>query len=103
MFKIDPEPTFKASLTIVGQGREQVLNVVYRHKQRSDYIALLDRVRAGDVQVSDALLQLVESWDADGPLNAETIAKLQEAQPGVDWAIVSGYTEALTVARKGNL
>jgi len=102
MFSIEPNPMFKASLVIVGQGREQTLNVVYRHKPRSEYIALLEKVRAGDVSVTDALLQLLESWDADGPLDADTIAKLQEAQPGVDWAIVSGYSEALTVARKGN-
>ncbi|HET7592923.1 MAG TPA: phage tail assembly chaperone [Rhodanobacteraceae bacterium] len=102
MFSIEPNPTFKASLVIVGQGREQTLNVVYRHKPRSEYIALLEKVRSGDVPVADALLQLVESWDADAPLEAGTIEKLQEAQPGVDWAIVSGYTEALTVARKGN-
>lgn len=102
MFSIEPNPTFKASLTLIGQGREQVLNVVYRHKPRSEYIALLESVRSGETSAADALLNLVESWDADGPLDAETIAKLQEAQPGVDWAIVSGYTEALTVARKGN-
>lgn len=102
MFKIDSEPTFKASLTIVGQGREQVLNLVYRHKPRSEYLTLLEDLRANKVQVTDAILQLVESWDADGPLDADTITKLQEAQPGVDWAIVSGYTEALTVARKEN-
>lgn len=102
MFTIEPNPTFKASLVIVGQGREQTLNVVYRHKPRSEYITLLEKVRAGDVPVADALLQLVESWDADAPLDADTITQLQESQPGIDWAIVSGYTDALTVARKGN-
>lgn len=102
MFTIEPNPTFKASLTIVGQGREQVLNLVYRHKPRSEYLKLLEDLRANKTQVTDAILQLVESWDADGPLDADTITKLQEAQPGVDWAIVSGYTEALTVARKEN-
>lgn len=102
MFSIEPNPTFKASLVITGQGREQTLNVVYRHKPRSEYITLLEKVRAGDVPVADALLQLVESWDADAPLDADTITKLQESQPGIDWAIVSGYTDALTVARKGN-
>lgn len=102
MFAIEPNPTFKASLTLVGQGREQVLNVVYRHKPRSEYIQLLESVRSGETSATDALLALVESWDADAPLDADTIAKLQETQPGVDWAIVSGYTEALTVARKGN-
>lgn len=102
MFRIEPDPTFKASLVLTGQGREQTLNVTFRHKPRKEYLALLDDVRKGKKTTADALLELVAEWDADGELDAKTIERLQEAQPGVDWAIVSGYSDALTVARKGN-
>lgn len=102
MFKIAANPTFDASLTIVGQGREQKLNVTYRHKPRADYLALLKSVSKGDKSVADAILEVVEKWDADADLSAKSIAMLQEQQPGADWAILSGYGEALAVARKGN-
>lgn len=102
MFKIAAEPTFDAGLTIVGQGREQKLNVTYRHKPRADYLALLEAVSKGDKTVSAAILEVVAKWDADAELSAKSIELLQDQQPGADWAILSGYGEALAVARKGN-
>lgn len=102
MFQIKSNPIFDATLTIVGQGREQNLNVTYRHKPRADYLAMLEAVSKGDKTVSAAILEVVAKWDADAELSAESIAHLQEQQPGADWAILSGYGEALAVARKGN-
>lgn len=102
MFQIKSNPTFDATLTIVGQGREQQLNVTFKHKPRKDYLALLEKVGKGETPVSDALLSLLAKWDADGDLSAKSIELLQEEQPGADWAILSGYGEALAVARKGN-
>lgn len=102
MFTIKANPTFDASLTIVGQGREQKLNVTFRHMARADYLSLLENVSKGDTTVSEALIALIEKWDADADLSAASIALLQEQQPGADWAILSAYGEALAVARKGN-
>jgi hypothetical protein len=102
MFKVAANPTFNACLTIVGQGREQQLNVTFKHKPRADYLALLEAVGKGDKSVADAILEVVEKWDADAELSVESIELLQEQQPGADWAILSGYGEALAVARKGN-
>lgn len=102
MFKIAANPTFDAALTIVGQGREQKLNVTFKHKPRAEYLALLESVGKGETPVSDALLSLLAKWDADAELSAESLALLQEEQPGADWAILSAYGEALAVARKGN-
>lgn len=102
MFKIKADPTFEAAITIVGQGREQKLNVVFRHKKRSEYLALLERLKNDEASSADVILEVVDSWDADMPLTAASIAELQDEQPGVDWAIVQTYGEALAVARKGN-
>jgi hypothetical protein len=101
MFKIEANPTFEACLTIVGQGREQQLNVTFKHKTRAAYLELLENVGKGDVSVPDALLSLIDKWDADADLSAKSIELLQENQPGADWAILSGYGEALAVSRKG--
>lgn len=102
MFHIDPNPTFKASLRLHGQGRTQTLNVVYRHKDRDEFTALLESLSKGDVSAADVVLALVESWDADAPLEPASVERLGKVQPGADMAIIDGYSEALTVARAKN-
>ena len=105
MFKINAEPTFEAALTIVGQGREQVLNVTFRHKTHTQYSDLLLKLadpKKSKLDTADVVLELVEKWDADAELTKENVVKLRENQPGADWAIITGFGEALTVARKGN-
>lgn len=102
MFKIAANPTFDANLTIVGQGREQTLKVTFKHKAKSEYLAMLEQIREGKLTVPDAILSIVTKWNADEELSAASIVKLQDEQPGSDWAIVTGYGEALSVARKGN-
>lgn len=102
MFKIQSDPTFDAKLTITGQGREQVLNVTFRHKTRTEYMALLQSIADAKMDTADAVVSLVEKWDADAPLGVESVRALQDQQPGAEWAILTGYGEALAVARKGN-
>lgn len=102
MFDVKAPETFEATLTIVGQGREQKLPVVFRHKTRTEYSELLESVSKGEVKDVDAVLALVESWQANADLSAETLKALDDAQPGALWAIVTGYSHALAVARKGN-
>lgn len=102
MFKIKADPTFDASLTIVGQGREQTLKVTFRHKTRTEYADMLQAMSKGKLDTPSAILQLVEKWEADAELNKENVKALCDHQPGADWAIITGYGEALTVARKGN-
>ncbi len=102
MFDVKPPETFKATLTIVGQGREQKLPVVFRHKTRTEYADLLKEVAEGKVADVDAVMALVDSWDANADLDAATLKALDDSQPGSLWAIVTGYGQALGVARKGN-
>jgi hypothetical protein len=102
MFKIKADPTFNAALTIIGQGREQKLTLTFRHRSRAEYLAMLDKLSTGEIEPADALLDIVEKWDADADLPRENILLLQENQPGADLAILQGYGEALAVARKGN-
>lgn len=102
MFKVAAPETIPATLTIVGQGREQKLKLVFRHMPRTAYADLLDAVAKGEKKPEDAVLSMIESWEADAELSANTIRQLAEDQPGSDWAILTGYGEALAVARKGN-
>lgn len=102
MFRIKSEPTFSATLTIVGQGREQKLELVFRHRTRTEYADILDAVAKGEKSIEDAVLDVVESWVADAELNRESLKLLEEHQHGACWAILTGYQNALAVARKGN-
>jgi len=102
MFKIKSDPTFPATLTIVGQGREQKLELVFRHRTRTEYADLLKAVGETSKTLEAAVLDVVDSWTADAPLSEETLKLLEEHQPGACWAILTGYQNALAVARKGN-
>lgn len=102
MFKIKPDPTFDASVTIVGQGREQKLECTFNHMSRQQYTAMLEAMATGALDTADAILLVIAKWNADGELNRENVRALCDLQPGADWAIITGYGDALTVARKGN-
>lgn len=100
MFKIKQEPTFPGSIKIVSMGREQALNVTFRAVTASEYDKLAKN--KGDPRGEEAFLALVESWDADMELNKDSVAALNEHQPGAVWQVVLHYGESLLAARKGN-
>jgi tail assembly chaperone len=101
-FRIKANQTFDCTLILIGQGVEQKLAVTFRHLKKSTYMQLLADIRDEKVDTADGILQLVEKWDADADLSRESIKLLEDEQPGADWAIITGYGEALAVARKGN-
>ncbi|HKN46064.1 MAG TPA: phage tail assembly chaperone [Propionibacteriaceae bacterium] len=100
MFKIIPDPTFDATLTLIGQGKEQKLNVTFRHKTKSEYQAMFEA--KDDDELAANVVSIIEKWDADAPVSVESVKSLLEHQLGAGWAILHGYGEALMVARKGN-
>ncbi|MEV8518672.1 phage tail assembly chaperone [Dyella marensis] len=102
MFKIEPNPTFPATITVVGQGREQTLEVVYKHHTLEEYEALLNDIHEGRKTAIEAALELTESWNADMELSAETLDRLQKVQPGCVGLIIGAFGQELMVARKGN-
>lgn len=102
MFRIKAEVLFDANIVIVGQGREQTLSVTFRHMPRAEYSDALQKVADGKMTSEDLVLKLLEKWNADAELSKASIKLLCDQQPGADWAIITGYSEALAVARKGN-
>lgn len=101
-FQIKANPTFDMALTLVGQGREQKLNLVVKHMTAKAYLEMLEKVRKEELSTADAILTFTESWDADMELGKKAVELLAQHQPGADWAILTGYRDALQVARKGN-
>jgi hypothetical protein len=102
MFEVKAPETIPTTITVVGQGREQKLALVYKTKTRDEYQALLEKLREGKAAMVDVLLELVDSWQADIPLDRDGILLLQQQQPMCDYAILLGYGDAHTVSRKGN-
>lgn len=102
MFTIKAPESFEATLTIVGQGREQKLGLTFRHKTKSAYLQMIEDIRDEKLSPADAIVEIVIKWDADVEFSKESVTLLQENQPGSDWAIITGYGDALGVTRKGN-
>jgi hypothetical protein len=107
MFKIQPNPTFSASVTITSHAEEQVLNLTFKAKTAKDYQGLLDVVgkakgEAISGAMADTFLALVESWDADMELSKASVLALNDHRPGAVWRIIEAYGEQMIAARKGN-
>jgi hypothetical protein len=100
MFKIKQDPTFPGTIKLVAMGREQTLDVTFRAKTASEYERMVKN--KADPRGEEAFLSIVESWNADMPLDKESVALLNEHQPGAVWAVVLHYGEALMTQRKGN-
>ena len=102
MFTVKAPETFKATLTIVGHGREQKLNLTYRHKAADDYQALFEQVGKGEKTPIQAVLDIVAEWDADAELDTAGVEFADKQQIGLVLAILQGYHDSIAVARKGN-
>jgi len=102
MFKVKAPEKFDATLTIIGQGREQKLKLTYRHMLKDEYKALVDKLSAGELTPAHVILEMVSSWEADVTLDTEGVELALQHQIGLDTAIIHGYAQAVQVARKGN-
>lgn len=101
-FTTIPEATFLGSITIICKGREQKLEGTMVHMSHDEYKALFAGLADGSIKSAAAVLQIFKEWNADRPLTLEGVSAIMQDMPGIDWAIVTGYGEALTATRKGN-
>ena len=101
-FQVKANPTFDIGLTIVGQGRKQKLNLVFRHRTQDERDTLWARLEKGEIDLIDVILDITESWDADVSLDRAGLKELRQQQPGADDAILQGYGNAIRVEREKN-
>lgn len=105
MFKIQPNPTFEASVKIVSHGESQSLNVTFRAKTVPEYQGILDAIRKDKDPVgamATGFLSLVEKWDADMDLSKESAIALHNHRPGALMRVIEAYGDQLIAAREGN-
>ncbi len=113
MFKITPNPTFKATVSIAVPGEQAAkLKLVFRHKTRDEAKAFFERVSreaAEDAGGSPAarerkvLEEIVAGWeDVDQPFTGDALEQLLQNYHNAATAILDTYMEQLTLARRGN-
>lgn len=101
-FKINPNPTFKASVEIpVPGGKSGTIKFEFRYKdveQLLDWIARLKEL--GDVA---AVFEIVEGWtDVDMEYSREALEKLIANYHGSALLIMEAYSAELTKSRRKN-
>lgn len=104
MFKLDPSPTFKATVKIPAPGGEsQDLVCLFKHRTRDDLQALVTKANAGDLSDLDATMEFLAGWEgADAEFSREAVEKLLQGYHGSARALYLKYLEELTQARLGN-
>ena len=103
MFKIKANPTFQATVKIRAPGGEvQELPVVFRHKGKGETQAFFDEAKEKNKTDADCILELIESWEADAELSADSVNDLQQNYPNPAHDIFNCYLESLFLARLGN-
>jgi hypothetical protein len=103
MFRIKANPTFPVTVKIRAPGGEvQELKVVFRHKRRDDVKKFFEEASEKSRSDVECLLELIESWEADAKLSADSVGELLQNYPSSAHAIFASYMEELIDARLGN-
>ncbi len=104
MFKLQPNPTFKAPvfIPIPGDKAESVL-FTFKHKTRSQLDALVKAMAEGNTQIDDVIKEIVVEWTYPGvDYSADALDQCLDMFPGSALAIFSAFREALIEARRKN-
>lgn len=101
MFKLKPEATFTATVSIPNGDAPLPLKLIFRRKSKEDLAAWIDSVPTK--KDPESLGEIIEGWtDVDTPFSAEAFSALLSAYTGAGMAIFSGYLRALTEAERKN-
>ena len=110
MFKLNPNPTFTAKITIpVPGGKAQPLTFKFKRLGRKalrDMFAAMEKSRDEKVSESEELEMLmtfIDGWeDVDAEFSEEALGVLCDNFPGAIGAIIQGYTEKMFGAAEKN-
>jgi hypothetical protein len=99
--KLNPEPTFKATIRIpVPGGESEPVEFTFKHRTLTQLKAFGDEIRGKDN--AEAVMLLVAGWSLDDAFNLENVQRLVENYPRASAAIVDGYYNELVKGRLGN-
>lgn len=106
MLKRETPKTIKADLTVLCQGEKIPLTLTYRNFPPAEYDAMVERVTEqvkalGKIGASAIMevnvkivSELLESWEAEYPLNEAGLGEAERDRPGLLYGIVRGYHQS---------
>lgn len=111
-FCIDPKPTFQwpTPLTRPGEAEPTVALLTYRHKNRDELAAWVERTREAKTAQDEAALlaDVLVEWDArDGsgspvPLTVDNLLLVVDRIPTFGYDVTRAYTKAIGESRVKN-
>jgi len=105
MFKLNPNPTFKAEVTIPTTSGAGKITFEFNHKGRKalkDYVASFGEGDSAREDV-DIIGELIVGWTGvDEKYSPEALATLLDAYPGAAHAIFESYNRTLVEGRSKN-
>lgn len=103
MFKINPQPTFKAdvSITVPGQSEPATIVVEYKHRTREQITELIETSKGE--QFASFVGDLIAGWEqVDEPFSQESLARLLNNYPAAGQELYVGFLTELTKAKRKN-
>lgn len=105
MFKLDPNPTFKAKVKIPVPGASSLPSIEFefRHKTKTELKAFLERIQADPSKEVEQLEEIIVTWSGtDAEYGRDSLARLLDNYPAAGAAIAGAYVRELGDARLGN-
>lgn len=109
MFKLIPNPTFKAPVPLSAAGVEKpiAITVEFRHKTATGLKAWLSSApNRADVDLLD---EVIAGWSgmqgadgAEAPYSRDALSTLLENHPASKWELLGAYQAELTEAKRKN-
>lgn len=82
--------TIPATLTVIGQGSTDKLNVIYHNRKASELKSKFD----GNSTMAGVIPYIVESWDSDFEVTEEGVTAFEDEYPGIIDVLLEGYHKA---------
>lgn len=104
MFKIQPNPTFQATVKIpVPGGKTEGLVLVFKHKTRDETADFFSRAASYKGKDAKLMLEIIDGWQGvDADFSEDALMRLLQNYHGATKAIFDAYLEELGQARAGN-
>jgi len=105
MFKLQPNPTFEANITIpVGGGQEGKIKFKFKRLGKKALREMFAGLQEeGDREDADVLTDIVEGWSGvDVEFSDAALAQLCDNYPGAAFAIITGYNKELLEGKAKN-
>lgn len=92
--------TIPVTLTVIGQGSTDKVQVTFHNRKGSEVEARLKE--NPDVKMAAVIPYIVESWDLEFDLTEEGVIALEDEYPGMVTGLVEGFWKARRKQVEGN-